>query len=230
MSNETSIEKLLDEAVERWPKTWEPYNLRETLARIVEPLAEELKSYRKVGGAAGTVMQEQLQRIAVLEREKREERIAGRKEGAWARIQDVKTLKDRAEALQKANSVLQTSYDLVAEERDKAETSVRHWREECGKLNARANGATEYKKRWEEAEQQKDEWATLFTDANHRLKEAETALKRLIEPHFDEDGVVEIFSASTIVGVDRNGKLQLKGSFIAALEAARATLPKSAPA
>lgn len=50
------------------------------------------------------------------------------------------------------------------------------------------------------------------------------ALKRLIEPHFDEDGVIEIFSASTIVGTDRNGRLQLKGSFIAALEVARVAL------
>lgn len=52
----------------------------------------------------------------------------------------------------------------------------------------------------------------------------EDCLRALVEPHYDESGVIDLGTASTIVGTDRHGRLQLKGSFLARLEAAHKLL------
>lgn len=53
------------------------------------------------------------------------------------------------------------------------------------------------------------------------------ALEAIVSTHYDEFGTIDLRSANTIVGRDRHDQLQLKGSFIAALERARAAIAKA---
>lgn len=53
------------------------------------------------------------------------------------------------------------------------------------------------------------------------------AAQKIIDTHYDEFDVIDQYSASSIVGEDRQGRLQLKGSFIAALERLRAALSEA---
>jgi hypothetical protein len=55
------------------------------------------------------------------------------------------------------------------------------------------------------------------------------ALQALVAPHYDEDGVVDPSTAITIVGENRRGEKQLKGSFMEALERARAAIARATP-
>jgi len=53
------------------------------------------------------------------------------------------------------------------------------------------------------------------------------ALRAIVDTHYDEDNIIDLTSASSIVGRDGRDQLQLKGSFIAALERAQAALIKA---
>ncbi len=44
------------------------------------------------------------------------------------------------------------------------------------------------------------------------------ALKAILAPLYDEDGIIDLTTATSIVGRDTLDRLQLKGSFIAVLE------------
>lgn len=76
-----------------------------------------------------------------------------------------------------------------------------------------------------------DDANTRSTDAEAKLVESEAregalreALTSLVDNHYDEDGIVDPYSANVIVGRDSRDTLQLKGSFIAQLERAALTL------
>lgn len=53
------------------------------------------------------------------------------------------------------------------------------------------------------------------------------ALNNILIPHFDENGTIDPHSASQIVGINRDGELVLKGSFMTFLIRARAALAKA---
>lgn len=52
------------------------------------------------------------------------------------------------------------------------------------------------------------------------------AVQKLLTPHYDEDGVMDLSGAS-IVGIDSSGQLVKKGSFIAELERVRTALARA---